>query len=103
MVSEVYKTLVHRGLAPNLYHYRESRGVEIDLLVEHGGPISAVEIKSGATIASDYFKNLRRLPERLVEAGIGSPPQSYVVYGGALSQRRTDARVLSWRDVQEIL
>ncbi len=103
VVSEVYKTLVHRGLAPDLYHYRESRGVEIDLLVEHGGQIAAVEIKSGATIALDFFKNLRRLPERLAAAGIASPPQSYVVYGGALSQCRTDARVLSWRDVQEIL
>lgn len=101
VVSEVYKSLAHRGLHPDIYHYRESRGLEIDLLVERGLSLDAVEIKSGATIAPDFFKALRRLPDRLAETV--SLPRNFVVYGGESSQRRTDASVLSWRDVQQIL
>jgi predicted AAA+ superfamily ATPase len=32
VISEIYKTFVHSGVQPNLFHYRETRGLEIDLL-----------------------------------------------------------------------
>ena len=30
--SEIYKGCVHRGVQPSLFHYREARGLEVDLL-----------------------------------------------------------------------
>ncbi len=55
VVSEVYKSLVHQGQVPDLHHYRESRGLEIDLLIGRGERLDALEIKSGATLSNDFF------------------------------------------------
>ena len=68
VISEIYKTCVHSGFQPSLFHYREARGPEIDLLIEQGQDLAAVEIKSGATVVRDFFKNLRQFSERIKNA-----------------------------------
>jgi predicted AAA+ superfamily ATPase len=98
VVAEACKAFVHRGARPGLFHYRETRGREIDLLVEGAGGWEAVEVKSGATVASDFFKDLQHLPERLGTDGGGRPVQAHVVYGGDEAQERSVARVVSWRN-----
>ena len=103
VISEIYKTSVHSGVQPNLFHYRETRGLEIDLLIERGEGLAAVEIKSGATTTADFFKNLDRFPDRLKDAGKKRGIRSYVVYGGDDSQQRTFAQVLSWRHAQRLI
>ena len=103
VVSEIYKVCVHRGLQPRLFHYRETRGPEIDLLIDQGLDLSAVQIKSGATIARDYFKNLRLFSNRMKAAGKPLTVHSHVVFGGENSQQRSDVHVLSWRDAQRVL
>jgi predicted AAA+ superfamily ATPase len=102
VVSEVYKSLVHRGLHADLYHYRESRGLEIDLLIEQGERLQAVEVKSSATASAALFKNLVRLAERLGGIAESRRLESCVVYGGEATQRRSGARLLSWRDVSRV-
>jgi predicted AAA+ superfamily ATPase len=39
------KAFCHRGLMPGLFHWRSSDGLEVDLLVERGGRLYAVEAK----------------------------------------------------------
>jgi len=98
-VSEILKAHVHRGIEADLFHYRESRGLEIDLLVDRTGVYDALEIKSGETISADPFKNLREFSDRMSGMESGREPRCYVLYGGDVSQRRSQAHVLSWRDV----
>jgi hypothetical protein len=83
-----------------LFHYREARGPEIDLLIEQGDELLAVEIKSGATINKDFFRNLRRFSDRMQYRGKMHLIQPHVVYGGDDTQVRSDAQVLSWREIQ---
>jgi predicted AAA+ superfamily ATPase len=94
---------VHSGVQPSLFHYREARGAEIDLLIEKGEDLIAVEIKSGATITRDFFRNLNGFSDRMKKAGKRHQIRSRLVYGGEESQRRSDAQVLSWRHVQQVL
>jgi len=101
--SEIYKATAHSGLQPNPFHYREARGPEIDLLLEQGSELAAVESKSGATINDDFFKNLKRFTARMQEADQTRRIQSFLVYGGDSSQRRSQARVLSWKDVPHVI
>jgi predicted AAA+ superfamily ATPase len=61
VVSEIYKTCVHGGLQPRLFHYREARGAEIDLIIEQGQQLAAVEIKSGATGNGGFFQKPQAL------------------------------------------
>ena len=42
-VAEVMKARVHRGLTPSLYHLRQPRGAEIDLLVEAGRSVIVLD------------------------------------------------------------
>ncbi len=95
VATEIYKARVHRGQQANLLHHREARGLEIDLLVEQGQGLLAVEAKSGMTVAGDWFANLRKFatlhPERQIS--------SRLVYGGDTVQDRSDVEVVPWREV----
>jgi hypothetical protein len=86
-----------------MFHYRESRGPEIDLMVDRGDVLHAVEIKSGATAASDFFKHFRNLPARLERTNLPATIQNHVIYGGEDSQQRSQAQLLSWRNTLELL
>lgn len=47
-----------------IFHYRTSRGVEVDLVLEGGaGRLVGVEIKAAAVVDSNDFKGLRALAE----------------------------------------
>ncbi len=43
-----------------MHFYRDGNGNEVDLLLEHGAGLYALEIKAGATVAADYFRGLAR-------------------------------------------
>lgn len=103
VVSEIYKACVHGGLQPPLFHYREARGPEVNLLIEQGQRLAAVEIKSGVIVANDFFKNMVRFSDRLRRAENPHTVSKSVVFGGEDSQKRSDAQVLSWRHVHRIM
>jgi predicted AAA+ superfamily ATPase len=103
VVSELYKAQVHRGEQPVMFHYRESRGAEIDLLIDRGECLHAIEIKSGATATADFFKHFQKLPERMENTGLPSVIKNHVIYGGDDSQQRSQAQLVSWRDVPGVL
>ena len=101
VVSEVLKSRVHRGLPPRMFHFRESKGLEVDLVIEEGDRLIAAEAKSAATVAADFFKALNRfgadIEDRLPHLGC----EARVVYGGEKGQERSGAKVLPWRQIQE--
>ncbi|MBA3016387.1 MAG: DUF4143 domain-containing protein [Proteobacteria bacterium] len=103
VVSELYKAQVHRGEQPNLYHYRESRGLKMDVLVDLGDRLCAIEVKSAATIATDFFKCFDPFAGRISNTNLPSQIENIVIYGGETSQLRSKARIIAWKDVGEIL
>ena len=102
VVSEIYKTIVHSGMQPDLFHYRETRGIEIDLLIDRGKEFDAVETKSGATMTADFFKTLERFSDRMKDAGKKLRIRNHIVYGGDNTHQRSRAQIISWRDVQKL-
>jgi predicted AAA+ superfamily ATPase len=98
VVSEYIKMRHHAGLVPNAYFWRDNTGHEIDLLLEEGERLKAVEIKSGETIhpdffnGLDYFRNLSLLP---IE-------DLFLIYGGLQNYQRTAANVLSWKNIGKL-
>lgn len=89
-VIEALKHRYNRGRRSNLYFYRDGKGHEIDLLLEHGRDVLPIEIKSGATVAGDYFAGL----DHFARLGASRPWGSGLVYGGAERQSRTGVRVV---------
>ncbi len=95
VATEIIKARVHRGERSGLLHHREARGLEIDLLVEQGLSLCAVEVKSGMTVAGDWFANLRKFASLHPDRKIASR----LVYGGDVVQDRSDVEVVPWREV----
>jgi len=71
--------------------------------VQRGDCLHAVEVKSGATAAPDFFSGFEQITERIQTAGLSLRLDNVVVYGGETSQQRSKARLLGWRDVSKIL
>ena len=97
IIAERFKAAVNQGLLASLYFWKDSSGREVDLVEnpERADPERRIwECKSGMTIASEFLKHLVFLG---TNKGI-PPEQRILVYGGALSQKRSDARVLGWKD-----
>lgn len=98
VVLEVMKSLRNRGLREPLYFFRDSNGLEIDLLIERGDGIQLVEIKASQTMATPLIKNLRS-----VSALLGDRVKSqHLVYGGDSRQTRTDVDVLPWWQAESL-
>lgn len=91
VVSNFLKNRYHRGLPPNLYFWRDKLGNEIDLIIENGSCIEAVEIKSSETINSNLFDGLIKWAHIT-----GNKENSTLVYAGSENQIRTPGNVLSW-------
>ncbi|MEQ1603125.1 MAG: DUF4143 domain-containing protein, partial [Methylophilaceae bacterium] len=97
-VVEAIKTYFNQGLNPKFYFYRDSSGLEVDLLAETGGGVVAAEIKAGETISSDYFKNLRKLKSLMGD----QLRKSSVIYGGEIAQARSDVDVVPILQVDQL-
>ncbi len=61
VVVEALKHRFHRGWRNNLFFYRDSARLEVDLLYTLADRFLGVEIKAGATVSASFFRNLRKL------------------------------------------
>lgn len=102
VASEITKSRLHRGLPLRLFHYREAKGLEIDLLLESADELIAVEAKSGATVGSDFLRSLERFREGVASRLQGLRYRPRLIYGGDASQQRSNAEVVPWRQIQEL-
>jgi predicted AAA+ superfamily ATPase len=94
VVGEVLKSSMHQGREPDVYFWRDSAGHELDLVLDRGETLVPVEIKSGETVASDFFKGIdywRTLAEQ-------ADAPAALVYGGDRNSLRKGTAVYSWRD-----
>jgi hypothetical protein len=101
VAAEIWKAHAHRGIAPNLVHFRATRGNEADLGVVHGRAITLVEAKSGATVSQSYFTGLDAIREDLASGRQFDQITTTVVYGGAAAQRRSAATVIPWSAIAD--
>ena len=73
---------------------RDSTGLEVDVVYEQANGLQAIEIKSGATFASDWPQAVSRWQDL---AGSTSLPP-HIVFGGEGEYARQGATVQGWRE-----
>lgn len=95
VVSEFLKHRWNAGLRSNLYFWRDNIGTEVDVLVEDGARVFAIEIKSGRTINEEFFSAIRRYLKYAGDRAYGAG----LVYGGEESYVRSGITVRSWQDI----
>ena len=100
VASEILKARLHNSKPADLFHLRQDRGPEVDLIVEDGHAVRAVEAKSGATIASDFLTNLIAFGEATGEQYPHLRAELRLIHGGAQRGRRDDVELIPWEDIQ---
>lgn len=96
VVMEFVKHALNRGERPDLHFFRDSNGLEVDLVVGNGlppGQLGLVEIKSGQTVQSAWFKPMERVAQALGAARIG---RRMLVHGGSENQVRRNMEVVGF-------
>lgn len=94
VVSEALKNSLHQGVEPHLHFWRDSAGHEIDLLIGDDDSPIPIEIKSGQTVAGDYFVGID-----FWRSMTGRPDApAAVVYGGNDMFKRRGNSVIPWSE-----
>ena len=88
VATEILKWRLHRGMSSDLHHYRETRGVEIDVLLPGQPRGSLVECKAGQTVQPEFLKHLEQFDF--------GEWRKFIVYGGEQRQTRDQVEIMPW-------
>ncbi len=94
IINEYIKSAYASGKEPQMYFWRDSNHNEIDLLIEKGTQLQAVEIKSAATLNSSFTDGLQKFKSI---AGV-SDDNLTVVYGGDMNFGTAKGKFISWKN-----
>lgn len=93
IIAEALKQRFNALKSNNLYYYRDQGGHEVDLLLDGGPSIHAVEIKSGTTFQREWLKGLEYY--RNLNPAVNS---ATLVYGGQSAMTVQDTQVLPYTE-----
>jgi len=95
--SELIKERYNKGLGAEFFFLRDSKGNEVDCVIEKNGGIVFVEIKMSDTLSAAHQKNIRLFRKDL-------PAQStdYVIYTGNEDAVYNNIRYCNWKNVYKI-
>lgn len=96
VVNELLKARCNAGLREPLHFWRDNIGTEVDVVLERGQDIAAIEIKSGPTVASDAFGALNKWRKYATERGHFGHIHPALVYGGDTRFTREGVDVMPW-------
>lgn len=96
IISNYIKECFFKGKNPNAYFWRDSNGLEIDLLIEEFNTIKLFEIKSSSTINEKFFNSLNKISDlfKISKQNIN------VLYSGeqTFPATPTHGGYISWKD-----
>ncbi|MGD0726752.1 MAG: ATP-binding protein [Spirochaetia bacterium] len=92
IAGELLKARFNKALPSNLYFWRNNKGDEIDLVIDRGEELIPVEIKSGRTLNTDFFRGLERW--RVLSS---TDSEGYLVYGGDVESRNRSTVIIPWQ------
>lgn len=91
IIVECMKNNANRHLEQTFYYWRDSNGVEVDLIIDKGSAFLPVEIKSAQTFSNDFINNLKKIKS------YANIKNSIVVYDGNMEFTTTDdTQVTKW-------
>jgi len=96
VVTEMLKKRFNHIQTNNMYYFRDNVGNEVDVLMDMGSEMIPVEIKSGQTIADEFFRGLNYYRELNSDVR-----QSWLVYGGDKSYKESGHNVCSYDKIEE--
>lgn len=97
VIVDIIKNFATAPLRPTLTFFRDSNQNEIDLIIEHAGTVTPVEIKASATATAPSLKTAQWFQKET-----GSKPP-IVIYGGDQGSKRSQGQLLSWHNLTALI
>lgn len=82
VVIEALKTRLNLGLEPNLYFFRNSNELEIDLILQEQNKLKLFEIKSGKSLNDEFCRNMKNFSAKYNEDIVSDSTKGTVIYSG---------------------
>lgn len=95
-VSELLKKRLFSGKSDELYFWRDSNGVEIDVLEEDSLELKAYEIKASETMNTAFFSNIKKVKDL---AGLKSENTAVIYSGKSIPASKENGAYISWKDL----
>ena len=96
IIAEKVKYKAHRQMDPNMFFFRDSNGLEVDLLeIKENEEVEMSEIKSGKTFKSEFLISMKKLK------ALDSALKMNLVYNGSESVTLAEYMVMNWRKLHE--
>jgi len=67
VILEIIKIFLNMGLRPEIFFYRDSHNVEVDILLKNGNSILPIEIKSSATFSQKFIGSINKFKKATVK------------------------------------
>ena len=96
IVSELLKKRLFQGKSEELYFWRNSNGVEIDVIEEDNLELKAYEIKVSETMNTTFFSSIKKIKDL---AGIKSENTAVIYSGRSLPATRENGGYICWKDL----
>jgi predicted AAA+ superfamily ATPase len=95
VVTEFLKGRFNKGQQADIYFWRDSKGLDVDLLLDDGSSLTPVEIKSGQTVVPDFMTSVKKWCEL---SGLPNRPV-WLVYGGTKEYTNGNISIVPWREL----
>ena len=98
VITEYIKNTWNQGNSLSSYFWRDSKGKEIDILIEKGRQLKIVEIKSAKTIRPNFFDGVNYF-EKIAR---GYSIQKHIIYGGSEMRKQFNTQILPWNNIDKL-
>ena len=93
------KCQLNEGREPNLFFFRNSNGVEVDLLHLRKKGLDLFEIKSGKSFNADFGKPMKSFAQKYAMHISNNPPT--VIYSGQSTESFMNVRYANFKDINK--
>ena len=98
IVGELLKNRFNHVKNNNIYFYRDHAGNEVDIILDYGNELYSIEIKSAATIHSDFLKGLKFYQHLAGKKNT----KRFIVYAGAISEEMNGIKIYRYQDIARL-
>jgi len=93
VILELIKARLNQGLNPNIYFFRDSNGLKVDVIYKQASRLIPIEIKSAATFNKVFAKTITKFQKLTTKAQKG-----YVVYAGDFTAQTDTYSIVNYID-----
>ena len=102
VVIEALKTRLNLGLEPNLYFFRNSNGLEIDLILQEQNKLKLFEIKSGKSLNDEFCRNMKNFSAKYNEDIVSDSIKGTVIYSGETYESYKDFGFYNFSNIPQL-